>query len=237
MNLCASTAQRGALSPWFLPFYPLQTGERESWEIHTTHKAEFFTHQPNAWSDITLIMCTCLSLEAFQWWAGNEYLIIWCKNEVRNAFKIVIQRVLYWENEVGEQWSQKSKSIVAIPCYYCTLVQSHSCKGLNNSGATWVILITATVPIIAQTLSSKSIKFLQGLANQLLAEVNGKTAIDCGFCWYRFGINPNYLWLSANSYQVLARCSGTFYSEWWGKMKAWDMRNSSHLSYHLCLRI
>lgn len=138
MNLCASTAQRGALSPWFIPFYPLQTGERESWEVHTTYKAEFFTHQPNAWSDITLIMCACLSLEAFQWWAGNEYLIIWCKNEVRNAFKIVIQRVLYWENKVGEQWSQKSKSIVAIPCYYCTLVRSHSCKGLNNSRGTWV---------------------------------------------------------------------------------------------------
>lgn len=199
MDLCASTAQRVALSPCLLPFYPVQIGRRESWEVHTTHNAKLFT-QPNAWSDMPLIICTCLRREAFQWWAGKEYLIIRCKNEVRNAFKVVFPRVLCWESEVGEQWSQKSKSIVVIPCYCCTLVWSRSCKGLNNSHGTWVILITATVPNIAYKLSSESVKFLQGLANQLLAEVSGKTAVDFGGCWCRFGINPNYLWLSANNY-------------------------------------
>lgn len=71
----------------------------------------------------------------------------------------------------------------------------------------------------------------QSWANRPWAEVSGKTSIDFVDYCSRFCIYPTELWQSENNHQVWARYPGLFYSQRWGKIKAWEMKDWSHLSY------
>lgn len=104
----------------------------------------------------------------------------------------MIPRLLYWDNNVERQSNQKSKSTVAIPCYCCALVLSHSCIPsrslpsfvyLASKGGKQVLhAYFRLFTLIWRWLSSKTAQcFLSGIEDQSSGTQQSLRKVSNGF--------------------------------------------------------